>query len=53
MNTTKEFQVFADALLKGTPVEMTAREGAKTVAVALSMVEASQTGVPTKPDYEF
>lgn len=52
-NTTKEFQVFADALLKGTPVEMTAREGAKTVAVALSMVEASQTGVPTKPNYEF
>ena len=52
-NTRLEFRVFADTLLQDRAMEMTAREGAKTVAVALAMVEASQTGVPTKPDYQF
>lgn len=52
-NTTLEFKVFADTLIQDKDMEMTAREGAKTVAVALAMVEASQTGVPTKPVYDF
>lgn len=52
-NTTLEFKTFADALLQDKPIEMTAREGAKTVATALAMVESSQTGRPTAPDYNF
>jgi len=52
-NAAREFEVFADAILNGKDVEMSAREGAKTVAVCLAIVEASQTGKIVKPNYEF
>ena len=52
-NTGGEFEVFADSLINDTPVEMDARQGAKTVAACLAIVESSMTGVPVKPDYEF
>lgn len=52
-NTTGEFKVFADHILNDTPVEMTAVEGAKTVAACLAIVESSKIGKPVKPDYNF
>lgn len=52
-NAGKEFEVFADAILNDTPIVTDAREGAKTVAVCLAIVESSQTGKPVKPDYRF
>ena len=35
------------------PVITDAREGAKTVAVCLAIVESAKTGKPVKPDYNF
>ncbi len=52
-NAVKEFEVFADAILNDKPVATDAREGAKTVAVCLAIVESAKTGVPVKPDYNF
>lgn len=52
-NAAKEFEVFADAILNDKPVVTDAREGAKTVAVCLAIVESSKTGKPVAPDYEF
>lgn len=52
-NAAKEFDVFADAIFNDKPVVTDAREGAKTVAVCLAIVEASTTGKIVKPDYEF
>ncbi len=52
-NAAKEFEVFADAILNDKPVMTDAREGAKTVAVCLAIVESTKTGVPVKPDYNF
>lgn len=52
-NAAREFEVFADAILNGKPVATDAREGAKTVAVCLAIVESSATGKPVKPDYKF
>ncbi|MBQ6117801.1 MAG: hypothetical protein IJK98_01090, partial [Clostridia bacterium] len=52
-NAAREFEAFADAILRGTPVLTDAREGAKTVSVCLSIVESSQTGKPVRPDYSF
>lgn len=52
-NAAREFEVFADAILNDKPVLMDAREGAKTVAACLAIVEASTTGTIVKPDYEF
>lgn len=52
-NAAKEFEVFADAIINDKPVVTDAREGAKTVEVCLSIVEASKTGKIVKPNYEF
>ena len=52
-NTDKEFEVFADAVLSGAPIEMDARQGAITVAACLAIVESSMSGVPVKPNYQF
>ncbi|MBR0509351.1 MAG: Gfo/Idh/MocA family oxidoreductase [Clostridia bacterium] len=52
-NAAREFEVFADAVLHGKPVLTDAREGAKTVAVCLSIIESSKTGKPVRPDYDF
>ncbi|MBR4857645.1 MAG: Gfo/Idh/MocA family oxidoreductase, partial [Clostridia bacterium] len=52
-NAVKEFEVFADAILNDKPVVTDAREGAKTVAVCLAIVEAATTGKIVKPDYKF
>lgn len=52
-NAAREFEVFADAILNDKPVLTDAREGAKTVAVCLAIVESSTTGKPVKPDYNF
>ncbi len=52
-NAAKEFEVFADAILNNKPVMTDAREGAKTVAVCLAIVESAKTGMPVKPDYNF
>ncbi len=52
-NAVKEFEVFADSILNDKPVVTDAREGAKTVAVCLAIVESAKTGVPVKPDYNF
>lgn len=52
-NAVKEFEVFADAILNNKPVLTDAREGAKTVAVCLAIVEAATTGKIVKPDYNF
>ena len=52
-NAAREFEVFADAILNDKPVVTDAREGAKTVAVCLAIVEAAKTGKIVKPNYEF
>ena len=52
-NAAKEFEVFADAIINNKPVVTDAREGAKTVEVCLSIVEAATTGKIVKPNYEF
>ncbi len=52
-NAAREFEVFADAILNDKPVVTDAREGAKTVAVCLAIVEAAKTGEIVKPNYEF
>ena len=52
-NAAREFEVFADAIVNDKPVLTDAREGAKTVAVCLAIVESSTTGKPVKPDYTF
>ncbi len=52
-NAAKEFEVFADAIINDKTVITDAREGAKTVAVCLAIVESAKTGKPVKPDYEF
>lgn len=52
-NAVKEFEVFADAIINDKPVVTDAREGAKTVAVCLAIVEAATTGKIVNPNYEF
>ncbi len=52
-NAAKEFDVFADAIINDKPVITDAREGAKTVAVCLAIVESAKTGKVVKPDYNF
>ena len=52
-NAAKEFEVFADAILNDKPVITDAREGAKTVAVCLAIVESAKTGKVVKPNYKF
>lgn len=52
-NACKEFSVFADAILNNKKVLTDAREGAKTVAVCLAIVESAKTGKPVNPDYSF
>ncbi len=52
-NAAKEFEVFADAILRGRPAPTDAREGAKTVAVCLAIIESSGTGKVVRPDYTF
>ena len=52
-NTIREFEVFAEHILQDTPVVMDARQGAKTVAACMAIVESAKTGVPVAPDYNF
>ena len=52
-NVEGEFDVFAKHIVQDTPVEMSAREGAKTVAVCFAIVESSKTGKPIAPDFNF
>ncbi len=52
-NAAREFEVFADAIFDKTPLEMTATEGAKTVAACHAIVESAKSGMPVKPDYNF
>lgn len=52
-NATEEMRVFLQSLENGTPVEMDAVHGAKTISVCLSIVESAKTGTPIAPNYEF
>ena len=52
-NAAREFEAFADAILRGKPVLTDAREGAKTVEVCLSIIESAGTGRPVRPDYSL
>ena len=52
-NALKEFAVLADAIVNDKPVLTDAREGAKTVEVCLSIVEAATTGKIVEPNYKF
>lgn len=52
-NAAEEFAAFGRALLQDLPIEMTAEEGAKTVAACLAIVESSVTGSAVQPDYRF
>ena len=52
-NAAREFEVFADAIKNGEPVETDAVEGAKTVEVCRSIVKSSVTGEIIRPDYNF
>lgn len=52
-NTMREYEVFADHILNDTPVVMDARQGAKTIAACMAIVESAKTGKPVIPDYNF
>lgn len=52
-NAAREFEAFADSILHGKPVLTDAREGARTVAVCLAIIESSKTGRPVRPDLSF
>ncbi len=52
-NAGEEFRVFSEAIINDTPILTDAVEGAKTVEVCRSIVKASETGMPVKPDYNF
>ncbi len=52
-NVCHEFDVFADHVLNGTPVSMTAEEGAKTVATCMAIVDSAKLGKPVEPNYVF
>ena len=50
-NTAAELADFIDILKNGKAVDITAREGADTVAVCVAAIEASKTGMPVKIEY--
>lgn len=50
-NTHGEGQMFADALLHGKDVPIVAMEGAKTVAVAMAIIESANTGKAVQIKY--
>ncbi len=50
-NTGGEGQMFADALLHGKDVPIVAMEGAKTVAVAMAIIESANTGKAVQIKY--
>jgi len=52
-NAVREFEVFAEHILEGTPVAMDARQGAKTIAACMAIVESSKIGKPVEPNYCF
>ena len=52
-NAAREFETFAESILRRAPVLTDAREGAKTVEVCLSIIESANTGRPVHPDYSF
>lgn len=52
-NTVHEFAAFADCILNDKPVAMDARQGAKTIAACMAIVESAKCGKPVVPDYEF
>lgn len=52
-NAAAEFTMFAQSILNDTPVITNAVEGAKTVEVCRCIVEASKTGKPVNPNYNF
>ncbi len=52
-NASAEFEEFASILLNDEEVATTVYEGAKTVAAALAIVEAAETGEVVVPDYNF
>ena len=52
-NTVHEFAAFADHILRDTPVQMDARQGAMTIAACMAIVESSRTGRPVAPNYEL
>lgn len=52
-NTAREYAVFASHILEDTPVMMDARQGAKTVATCMAIVESAKTGKPVTPNYNF
>ncbi len=53
-NVSGEIEVFADCILNGTPLMMTAEEGAKSAATCMAIIESAKAGgVVVKPDYNF
>lgn len=50
-NASAEFFDFCSCVLRDTPIETTALEGANTVAACLSIVESANTGKPVIPQY--
>lgn len=50
-NVQAEHEILRDAILNGTPLVTTGREGARTVAVCRAVVESAETGVPVKIEY--
>lgn len=52
-NATGEFAEFASLILDGRETRTTAREGAKTIAACLGIVESATTGQTVTVDYTF
>ena len=52
-NADAEFVAFGKAVLEDLPLEMTAEEGARTVAACLAIVESSERGGVVYPNYSM
>ena len=52
-NTKDEFAIFAEHIIHDTPVLLDARQGAKTIAACLAIVQSSMEDRPIKPNYQF
>lgn len=52
-NAAREIEVFADSILNGAPLMMTAEEGSRSAAACMAIIKAATTGEKVVPNYEF
>ena len=52
-NAAREIEVFADSIMNGAPLMMTAEEGSRSAAACMAIIKAATTGEKVVPNYEF